>query len=348
MKYRASATRAVMVMISALLAPVGTTFAQEQRLVEEVVVRVNNEIVTRSQYLEVLQETENDARQNRSPEDAERILKDLRPRLLDLMIDNILLVQKGQDLGIDVEANINRQLTEAARAQNMTITEFEEAMRKSGVDPADTRTRLRERLMRDAVMNQEVYGVIYRALTDREKREYYEKNSEKFMLPGELKLSELFLSVEGRSFSEIEAKARDLVSQARAGASFIDLVKKNGDANRASYANGGSIGAFASAEELAAPLSTSIASLRTGELTDPIRVADGVIILRVDERRDPAPKKFEDVQNDVALTMTYSRSQEAERKYIQKLRDEAYIKVSDAYKTAVATTAPAAGDEAKP
>jgi peptidyl-prolyl cis-trans isomerase SurA len=344
MKYRTSAPRAVVSMIVAGLFSIGTAFAQEQRLVEEVVVRVNNEIVTRSQYLEVIQQTEEDARQNRSPEDAERLLKDVRPRLLDLMIDNILLVQKGQDLGIDVEANINRQLTEAARAQNMSITQFEESMRRSGVDPADARARLRERLMRDAVMNQEVYGVIYRALTEREKREYYDKHPDKYILAGELKLSELFLSVEGRSFSEIESKARELVSQARAGSSFIDLVKKHGDANRASYANGGSIGTFASPDDLAAPLSTAIATLRTGDLTDPIRVADGVIVLRVDERRDAAPKKFEEVQGDVALAVTYERSQEAERKYIQKLRDEAYIKISDGYKSAVASAAPASGE----
>ena len=198
MKYRASASRAAAAAIVAVAVFVGTALAQDQRLVEEVVVRVNNEIVTRSQFLEVIQQTEDDARQNRSPEEAEKILKDLRPRLLDLMIDNILLVQKGQDLGIDVEANINRQLTEAARERQMTITEFEDAMRKSGVDPADTRSRLRERLMRDAVMNQEVYGAIYRGLTEREKREYYEKNTDKYMLPGELKLFELFIPVEGR------------------------------------------------------------------------------------------------------------------------------------------------------
>lgn len=341
MKYRASALCAVVSLIVAGSMGVGTSLAQDQRLVEEVVVRVNNEIVTRSQYLEVVQQTEEDTRQNRTPEEAEKILKELRPRLLDMMIDNMLLVQKGQDLGIDVEASINRQLTEAARSNNMTITQFEEAMRKSGQDPADTRSRLRERLMRDAVMNQEVYGAIYRGLTEREKREYFDKHTDKYLLPGELKLSELFLSVEGRSFSEIETKARDLVSQARAGASFIDLVKKNGDANRASYANGGSIGSFASPDDLAAPLSTSIANLRTGDLTDPIRLADGVIVLRVDERRDAAPKKFEEVQGDVALAITYERSQDAERKYIQKLRDEAYIKVSDGYKSAVASAAPA-------
>ena len=67
-------------------------------------------------------------------------------------------------------------------------------------------------------------------------------------------------------------------------------------------------------------------------------------MLRVDERRDAAPKKFEEVQGDVALAITYGRSQEAERKYIQKLRDEAYIKVTDSYKPAVASAGPASGD----
>lgn len=341
MRNGAAAARAVAAAAIAMFVSIGTAWGQEQRLVEEVVARVNAEVITRTQYLDVVHQTEEDARQGRSPEEAARLIEELRPKLLDLMIDNILLVQKGQELDIDVEANINRQFTEAAKANNQTITQFEDSMRKSGIDPAEARARLRERLMRDAVMNQEVYGTIYRSLTEKEKREYYEKNTDKFMLPGELKLSELFLSVEGRTFTEIEEKARDLVARARGGANFAELVTRHGDASRASYANGGSLGTFASASELAPSVASAIANMRTGDVTDPIRLAEGVIVLRVDERRDPAPKKFEDVANDVALQITYSRSQEAERKYLQKLREEAYIKVSPGYPSALAAAKPA-------
>lgn len=337
MRKAAKAARTIVVALATAVTVAGSAFAQEQRLVEEVVARVNADVITRSQYLEVLKDTENELSQQYPPEEARRRFEEFKPKVLDLMIDNLLVVQKGQDLGFDVEAQVNQQMTELARQQNnMSITEFEEAIRRSGIEPSELRQRFRERLMRDMVMNQEVYSSVYRNLTEKEKREYYDKNKERFMVPGELKLSELFLSVEGRSFSEIETKARDLAASARAGTAFTDLVRKSGDPNRPSFANNGSLGSFKSSSELAAPISTAIESLKTGEVTDPIRLKDGVIILRVDERREASAKPYEDVASDVALALTYERSHDAEVTFVKGLRETAYIKITDGYVSEVA------------
>jgi peptidyl-prolyl cis-trans isomerase SurA len=338
MRKVARTARAAVTAFVAAAIVAGPALAQESRLVEEVVARVNAEVITRTQYLAILEQTEADIKQNSQSADvAEKRFAEIRPRVLDMMIDNILLVQKGQELGIDVEARVNEQLVRIARENNKSITELEEEMRRNGVDPADVRSRLRERMVRDEVMRQEVYGSIWRTLTDREKHEFYEKNSEKFIQPGELKLSELFLSVEGRSFTEIEATAREVVAAAKGGAAFADLVRKYGSPSRPSFANAGSLGSFKSADELAGPLATSVAPLKTGEVTEPIRLADGVIVIHVDERRDPAPLPYEKVENDVAYALVVERSQEAEQKYLQKLRQSAYIRVSDGYESAIAT-----------
>ena len=323
------------VAVAALALALGfvPALAQEQQLIEEVVARVNADIITRTQYMDAVEQTVESLKQNiADPAEAERRAAEFKPRILDLMIDNLLIVQKGRDLGIDVEADVNRQFSEIARQQNMSITELEEAMRQGGADPNEVRMRFREQLIRDKVMNQEVYGAVWRSLTDKQKREYYEANKEKFMQPGELKLSELFIAVEGRSFSEIEAKAREVVAAARGGASFAELVKKHGDPNRASYTNAGALGSFKSAKELAPALAAAIENLTTGNVTDPLRVADGVIVLRVDERREAAPRPFEEVSNDVALAMVRDKGQEAEQKYLEQLRAEAYIRITPGYK----------------
>jgi len=305
--------------------------AQEPRLVEEIVAHVNADIITRSQYLDAVADAERDFKENfKEPEASEKFLE-FRPRILDLMIDNLLLVQKGQELQIDVEAQINQQLKRQADEQRKSITEFEELMRQNGVDPNEVRARLRERMMRDAVLQQEVYGGVWRSLTEKQKREFYDAHKEKFLEPGELKLSELFLSVEGRSFPEIEAKAKEIVAAARSGQAFPELVKKYGDPSRPSFASNGSLGSFKSADDLAPQFAKPIAALKSGDVTEPFRLLDGVIILRLDERRDPAPKKFEDVQNEVAMSMVFEQSRDAETKYLKKLRAEAYIKIADGY-----------------
>jgi parvulin-like peptidyl-prolyl isomerase len=318
-----------------------------QRLVEEVVAHVNADIITRSQYYEAIADAERDFKENfKEPEATQKFLE-FRPKILDMMIDNMLLVQKGQDLQIDVEAQINAQLKRQADEQRKSITEFEEMMRSAGIDPNEVRARLRERMMRDAVLQQEVYGGIWRNLTEKQKRDFYDAHKDKFLEPGELKISELFLSVEGRSFTEIEAKAKEIIAAARGGQKFADLVKKFGDPGRPSFANNGSIGSFKSAEELAPQFAKAIGSLKTGDVTEPMRLGtDGVIILRLDERREAAPKKFEDVQNEVSYAMVFEQSREAETKYLKKLRDEAYIKVSDGYVSETAQAA-ASGSQAK-
>lgn len=329
-----------MKLLTALLAAAALAapaLAQEPQLVEEVVARVNSEVITRSQYLQALADAERDVRETvKDKAEADKAWAEFRPQVLDSMIDDILLVQKGQEMGIDVEAQINQQFMRLARENNMSVPEFDEAMRKSGLDPAEARARLRERLMRESVLNQEVLGTIYRSLTEKEKREFYEANKERFMQPGELKLSEVFIGVEGRSFSEIEAKARELVAQARAGTAFKDLVRKHGDPTRASYANGGSLGSFKSAEELSPSLAKAVSGLGTGDVTDPIRVADGVLVLKVDERRDPAPRPYDEVAQDVALSLVYQRGRDAQQVYLKKLRGEAYIKVTAGYESEIA------------
>jgi peptidyl-prolyl cis-trans isomerase SurA len=330
---RARAAIAAAVLAAAWGAPAFGQEAPTAQLVEEVVARVNADVITRSQYMQALSDTENDFKTNLPAEEAKTKLAELRPKLLDLMIDNMLLVQKAQDMGIDVEAQINKQFLEMAKQQNMSITEFEEAMRKGGIEPNEARARLRERMLREAVINQEVYGTIWRGLTEREKREFYDKNKEKFMQAGELKLSEIFLPVEGRSFGEIEAKAGEIAASARNGAAFSDLVKKHGDPTRASYAGAGALGSFKSVDDLSGPIAKAIGPLKAGQVADPIRMADGVIILRVDERREAAPRPFEEVDREVSMSLVYERSRDAETRYIEKLRREAYIKVTSGYET---------------
>lgn len=323
--------RATMVAALAAAAAAGPALGQDQRLVEEVVAHVNADVITSSQYNDVLRETENDFKANFPADQAQAKFLEFKPQILQLMIDNILLVQKGEELGIDVESQINQQLKAQADQQHVTITELEDSMRQAGLDPSDVRKRLRDRFMREQVLNQEVYGNLWRGLTEKEKREFYDAHKDKFMQPGELKLSEVFIPVEGRSFGEIEAKGKEVAAAARSGQAFPELVKKYGDPTRASYANAGSLGSFKAASELAEPLAKAVEPLKTGEITEPIRMADGVILIHVDERREAAPKKFEEVANDVALAIVYDRSHDIEQKYVKKLRDEAYIKISEGY-----------------
>src|SRR5687767_1766487 len=127
----------------------------------------------------------------------------------------------------DIEAEVNREVLRVAKqSQISTIEELEEAMRREGMSLSDIKETLRRQFMRQAVLQREVDAKIYYGLTDKELRDYYNANRDKFV---SVTLSELFLSLAGRTEAEVKAKAADLAARARTGASFEELVEKNSE-----------------------------------------------------------------------------------------------------------------------
>src|SRR5689334_18710455 len=93
--------------------------AQEPELVSEIVARVNNDIITRADYLKAVEDFKEQLKaelekNGKQAEFEERFAK-LKPTILDLMIEDLLLEQKAKELNIDVEAEVNQQMIELAK-----------------------------------------------------------------------------------------------------------------------------------------------------------------------------------------------------------------------------------------
>lgn len=324
-----------------LLALSATSRAQEPELINEIVARVNNDIITRADYLNALRDFKEElGRQMQGKSEAEitAAYERLRPTVLDYLIDDILLEQKAKELNIDVEAEVNQQMAEIAKENGApNVLAFENELKKQGIDPESARASLRKRLQQQYVIQKEVLSPIFQRLSDKERREFYEKHKDMFTTPGEVALSEIFLPLEGHTAAEVEQRAKRLVAEIRAGKSFTDAVKENSPATRASRAQNGKIGSFKQGE-LKEDIAAAISTLKPGDVTEPIRLQDGFQIIHVDERKESTVRKFEeaDVQNMIGRAATMERAEEARKKYLKKLRDEAFIQITKGYVTAQA------------
>lgn len=336
-------TLTVMLMISAL------ALAQEPELVNEIVARVNNEIITRADYLAALQELKADVarqfqQQGKNAAQIEEEYNKLKPSILDLMIDNMLLEQKAKEIGIDAEAELNQEWAAIAKRNGFAnVVEFEKAIRQQGIDPDSARASIRKEIQREYVMQQEVRAPIFRSLRDQERREYYDKNKDVFMSPGEVKLSEIFLPLEGYTAADVEQRSRRIVAEIRAGLDFAEAVQKYSAASRGSRAQKGEMGAFKigvpkESKELREEVEAAISNIKVGEVTEPIRIQDGFQIVRLDDRKLPQALPYEDarVQNYIGRQLTMERGEEARKKYLKRLREEAFIKIAKNYQTAQA------------
>jgi parvulin-like peptidyl-prolyl isomerase len=322
-----------------------TARAQEPELITEIVARVNNDIITRADYLKAVNDFKDEITRQmttdgKSPAEIEAEFQKLKSTVLDFIIENMLLEQKAKEMGIDVEAEVNQQMLEIAKQNNFkSITDFEVALKQQGIDPEAARASLRQKLQQNYVIQKEVLGQIFQNLSDKDKQAFYEKNKKYFTNPAEATISEIFLPLDNQTADEVTQRAKRIVAELRGGKNFAEAVQQYSGATRPSRALGGKIGTFKLVKgELKDDLLAAIKDLKTNEVTEPIRQQDGFQIIHIDEKKEETtlPYTNPEVQSMVNRGATMERAEEGRKKYLKKLREEAFIKISDSYITAEA------------
>lgn len=327
--------------IGMVFALASTARAQEPELINEIVARVNSDIITRADYLRALDDFKDElTRQMRQAGKSEAEVnaeyERLKSTVLDYLVDDLLIEQKARELSIDVEAEVNQEMKRIATENGLpNVIAFENELKKQGVDPEGARGQLRKRIQQQYVMQREVLQPIYQRLSDKDRRDFYDKHKEGFTTPGEVTLSEVFLPLEGHTADEVEQRAKRLVAELRAGKNFAEAVTQNSPASRASRAQNGKLGGFKQGE-LKEDITAAISTLKSGEVTEPIRLQDGFQIIRLDDRKTATLLAFDDpkVQQVISREATMERADEARKKYLKRLREEAFVKISDGYATA--------------
>ena len=325
--------------IAVLIVSSSAIFAQESetKVVDEVVAQVNDSVITLSQIKREI----NDAvdatvkEGGKTPEQARTEIEAKQGEIIASIINEELLMQKGKDSGADaeVDAQINQRFLEIMKQQNLkTLDSLYKAMEASGVNPQSIRDLWRKQITRDAVLQREVDSKVYFGLTPKEIKAYYEANKAKFTKPETISISEIYLSFAGRDEPAVREKAKQLVQQARGGADFTKLVLENSEREKVAETKGkaGPLNIKDMDKTFAEPLK----DVKVGGITEPIEVAEGIEIFRVDERTKATGESFYD-EDQVRKTMTYEKLPAERKKYMTTLRQDAYIRISDTYRPMV-------------
>ena len=320
-----------------------SAFAQEGEtvVVDEVIAQVNDDVITLSMLKKETKERIDALKQSGMTE--QQALEEVnkrQPELIATLVNELLLLQKGKelDLATEIEAEVNRRMLGIANEQGFTSMEkLYEAMRQSGLVPEDVRRTMRTEMMKQAVLQQEVDRRVYLGFSNEELKKYFDANPDKFRKPESVKLSEIYLSTTGKDEAAVKARAVELVTQLRAGAEFPAIAAANSEreknGKRTAPEDKGSVGEF-DVPQLREDLLAALKDLKAGGITDPIRTNEGFQILRVDART-PAGATPVYNENRVREAMTIDRQPKERESYLQNLRNEAFIKVTDSYRAAV-------------
>src|SRR5262249_9537695 len=309
------------------IALLGASFAyaqeNESKPVDEVIARVNAGVILRSSFeaaeRDVLEELK---KQGKSGEELEKLFNEWKPRILDELINTQLLVQRAKDLSLNVEPQVNQELLRMMKENNCEIREcLEQKMREAGIDIEEVKRFLGERFSKDAVLGQEVYRRIFSGLTEKEKREFYDKNKQGFSDPPEVTLSNIFIA-SGKDPEQALARAKEIVVQARSGAvDFKTLAQKYTESEQSKK---GALGTF-KIPDLNPDVKAVVENAKVGDVTDPIKLETGYSIFHVDERKEANVAAFEDerVQQIVGRALAEQRAGEEIEAYYDKLRNDA-------------------------
>jgi peptidyl-prolyl cis-trans isomerase SurA len=297
------------------------------KVVERIIARVNNDIVTERQFEVEKQKLRTQLAEQNNGAVSDSEFREQSKNLLRDLIDQDLMVQKAKDLDIKVETDVVKRLDEIRKSAHMATQEDLQAeVEKQGLTWEDFEDNIRRQLLMRMVIEREVGSRI--TISHEETRKYYDAHKDEFVFPEGVHLAQILISVENRKPEEAEERGKEALAELKGGARWADVAKKYSDHDSAD--EGGDIG-FLKAGTLAPALDAAIAKLDENEYTDLIQNKYGYLILKVLERRKAGTAKYEEVEPRINEMLYNEQMQPALREYLRTLRKESFIYLASGY-----------------
>jgi peptidyl-prolyl cis-trans isomerase SurA len=300
------------------------------KVVEDIVARVNDQIVTQSDYDRAAEQMRAEAtQQNATPQE----IDDRNKNLLRDLIDQQLLLSKGKDLGITGEAELVKRLDDIRKQNHLdSMEDLEKAAQEQGVSYEDFKASIRNGIITQQVIQDEVSRHVQ--LSQADVQAYFKAHQTEFAHPESVHLREILVATPAGSAAdspEVTAagqQAEAIEAKLKGGANFEELAKTSSSGPGAD--RGGDLGEFRRGM-LAKQLEDQTFSLKAGQFTDPIRTKQGFVILEVAEHTPAGEASFKDVQEQVEEAVFSQQMQPALREYLTKLREAAYVDIKPGF-----------------
>jgi parvulin-like peptidyl-prolyl isomerase len=316
-----------------MAASISMAAAADVHIVEEIVAKVNNDVITRGEMERTQQELAAELRQQGlAGAKLNQVLHERAADALREQIDQLLLVQKAKDLNISVDSEITKKL--AAMQVQSKITDpdkFHDFIREqTGMPFEDFKQQVKNQLLTQRVIGEEISSHVI--IPEAEKRKYYEEHKNEFTRDEEVFVQQIFISTEGKTPEQVaaaEKKAKDLVARARKGEKFADLAATNSD-DLETARTGGEMPPFKRGQ-LLKEIDDIVFKQNKGYVTDPIRAPTGFLITKIVERHEKGLASYDEVENEINERMAGPQMQAKVRTYLTKLRQDAFLEIKPGY-----------------
>ncbi|HUJ15386.1 MAG TPA: peptidylprolyl isomerase [Thermoanaerobaculia bacterium] len=316
--------RALLALAIAALAGSATA----AQLVEAIVIRVGDRIVTRSQYLKRLHDGYNEIEQTAQAADITSKKEEFRKGLTNDLISELLIKDRADRLGLTVSQDEINEAVERLKQQYGLTTDmqFNDSLAKSGLTRADMEARLRDTLLMNKVFSRELRP--RDEMTDKELRERYDREKERYRLPERARLREIVI-LKPDDPAQLEAARQhveELAKEARSSADFALLAKTASQAPTKD--KGGDLGEVTKGE-LLPELDKAVFNSPAGSVIGPIEAKTAWHILKVEQRLPSEVPAFESIKDKLRKDASDDAWQRDYKAYIERLRKDAFIQINE-------------------
>ncbi|BCS36102.1 hypothetical protein TBR22_A53390 [Luteitalea sp. TBR-22] len=307
-------------------------------VIEQVLVKINGEILTKTdiEQLQVAALRANNpnvsAADLQNDQALRKMLDEVTPRVIVNAIDEMLLVQRGKELGLKMSDEQFNGILANIRKENKLDTEekFQAALKQEGLTIPGLRKAFEKQMLINRVQQQDVYSRI--SISEEESRAYYDLHKEEFLTNESVTLREIFVRAAQTAPAEGPAAAkaamdaaREKVVQIRQRVAKEDFAAVAGEvSDAASKANGGLIGPL-SADELNPDIQKVLSTMKVGQVTEPLDAGNGYRLLKLDARIPKKQATFEEARDQIADKVFNQRRAGEVLKYLDRLRSQAII-----------------------
>jgi peptidyl-prolyl cis-trans isomerase SurA len=304
------------------------------RVVEEIIARVNNEIITRSEYEKSRASAAEDAQQECkgkcTPEQLQIAIEDRQKNTLRDLIDQSLLVQRGKDMGVSVEPDVIKRLDQIRIQNNLSSMEdLEKAVSVQGLNWEDFKNSIRNGLLTQRVISSEVGSHITIGREEIEK--YYNEHKAEFVRAEQVALRSIEVNTEKKKPEEItdlKKKAETTLQRIKDGEDFGEMAKRFSDGSTAKQ--GGFLGVYKRGE-LSKELEDVVFKMKRNEVTNVMDTKQGFLILQVLEHYDEGEQSLAKVENEITEKLYSARMEPAMRQYVKTLREQSYVVIKPGF-----------------
>jgi len=322
--------RKTLSLVAVIATAIFATSLFADSVVEEIIARVNDDIITRAELQRNRQQIQEEARQKGTPLTEAQMAEREKDLLRDL-IDQQLLIQKAKELGITGDAEVVKRLDQIRQDMKLnSMEDLEQAAQQQGMNFEDFKQGIRNGIITQQVISREVGSHI--SIPPDEIAKFYELNKKEFEGPEQVQIAELLiappkdekgnLKEDQASLDAAKAKAESVLEEIKKGLKFSDAAAKYSDGPTAQQ--GGDLGLFKRGT-LSKDLEDVTFNMKPGDTSDVIRTKQGFVILKVIQHQSAGIPPEKEVEPQIQEAIYLEKLQPALRAYLTKLREESYI-----------------------